>query len=200
MLKALTQPAISKILNNKRQLPEDISSKDMQLKRPRSIKNATLGRRPCVLGYFLPRKRNRFSWQILQKKAEMFADEMKVPESDRPAFSDGWLQKFLQRRGFKTVKMSGESRSADLEAISSELPVLQQIISNYDPSDVFNMDETGLFYCMAPDRTIAARQIGGMKKDKTRITVALCSNSNGSEKRELFFIGHSEKPRAFQEK
>ena len=139
-------------------------------------------------------------WQILQKKAEMFADELGIPESDRPAFSDGWVQKFLQRRKFKFFKLSGESRSADVEAIHSELPVYQQIVAQYDPDDVFNMDETGLFYCMAPDRTIAARQICGLKKDKTRITIVLCANSDGTEKRDLFFIGHSEKPRAFKKK
>ena len=62
------------------------------------------------------------------------------------------------------------------------------------------MDETGLFYRMSPDRTIAARQIGGLKKDKTRITIALCANADGSEKRELFFIAHSQKPRCFKKK
>jgi hypothetical protein len=200
MRKALTQPAISNILNNKRQLPEDIPTKDLQLKRPRVIKLANLD---DVLASWVICCQERgiaLSWVILKKKAELFADEMGVPASERPAFSDGWLQKFLQRRGFKNVKMSGESRSADLEAIRSELPALQKIIAQFDPSDVFNMDETGLFYCMAPDRTIASRQLGGMKKDKTRITVALCANSNGTEKMELFFIGHAEKPRAFKKK
>lgn len=39
-----------------------------------------------------------------------------------------------------------------------------------------------------------------MKKDKTRLSVALCTNADGSEKLEPFFIGHYLKPRAFQKK
>lgn len=96
--------------------------------------------------------------------------------------------------------MQGESGSADNEAITQALPDLKETIARFHPRDVFNMDETGLFYCMAPDRTIAARQLAGMKKEKTRMTVALCANADGSEKLEPFFIGHYLKPRAFQKK
>jgi arginine repressor len=198
--KLLTQPAISNILNNKRQLLDEVVDSNLNLKRPRVVKLSALDEALASWVISCQERGICLSWQILRKKAEMFADEMQIEETDRPAFSDGWLQKFLHRRNFKTIHMSGESRSADVEAIRSELPALQQIIAQYQPSDVFNMDETGLFYCMAPDRTIASRQIGGIKKDKTRITIALCANSNGTEKRNLFFIGHAEKPRAFKKK
>lgn len=198
--KALTQPAISNILNNKRQLMDDNDGGNLNLKRPRIVKLTTLDEALASWVISCQEKGICLGWQILRKKAEMFADELGIPESDRPAFSDGWIQKFLQRRNFKSIKLSGESRSADVEAIHSELPALQQIVAQYDPANVFNMDETGLFYCMAPDRTIASRQIGGLKKDKTRITIALCANSDGTEKRDLFFIGHAEKPRAFNKK
>jgi hypothetical protein len=62
------------------------------------------------------------------------------------------------------------------------------------------MDETGLFYSMPSDRTIASKQISGIKGDKTRITIALTTNCEGSEYIERFFIGHANKPRCFQKK
>ena len=58
----------------------------------------------------------------------------------------------------------------------------------------------GLFYSMAPDRTIAQRQVEGLKKDKTRLTLAFTANADGSDKLPPFFIGHAFKPRCFNKK
>ena len=77
---------------------------------------------------------------------------------------------------------------------------LKELTDGYKLSDIFNMDECGLFYAMAPDRTIAARQLEGTKKDKIRITVALTCNADGSEKLAPFFLGTAAKPRAFEHK
>uniref|UniRef100_A0A1B6M052 DDE-1 domain-containing protein n=1 Tax=Graphocephala atropunctata TaxID=36148 RepID=A0A1B6M052_9HEMI len=53
---------------------------------------------------------------------------------------------------------------------------------------------------MLPKRTLAAQNecITGTKLAKDRITIALCSNANGSHKMPLFVIGKSKKPRAFK--
>jgi hypothetical protein len=83
-------------------------------------------------------------------------------------------------------------------AIEAALPSLRKLIAEYAPKDVYNMDETGLFYRMAPSRTIAQRQIEGSKKDKTRITVALTSNTTGDDKLPPLFIGHAKQPCAFK--
>ena len=96
--------------------------------------------------------------------------------------------------------MSGESGSADVAAINTALPELRAVIEEYAPQNVFNMDETGIFCCLARDRTIATRQLEGVKKDKARISIALCANSDGTEKEEILFIGHAAKPRAFNKK
>ena len=49
----------------------------------------------------------------------------------------------------------------------------------YELKDISNMDETGLFYSMALDRTIAKQQIEGSKKDKTRIAIAFTAMRKG---------------------
>ncbi|CAB5390911.1 unnamed protein product [Rhizophagus irregularis] len=71
---------------------------------------------------------------------------------------------------------------------------LQELISKYDPNDVFNFDETGLFYRMTPNQTLASGPVSGTKKDKTRITVLLGCNSNGTEKIKPLVIGNAQKP------
>ena len=66
--------------------------------------------------------------------------------------------------------------------------------------DVFNADECGLFFSMAPDKTIAAEPLPGCKKAKERITFMPCANADGSEKFELMVIGHAWKPGVFKKK
>ena len=38
------------------------------------------------------------------------------------------------------------------------------------------------YFSLEPDTTLATTRLKGKKKDKERLTVALCANANGSEK------------------
>ncbi|CAG8754431.1 10432_t:CDS:1, partial [Dentiscutata heterogama] len=53
---------------------------------------------------------------------------------------------------------------------------------------------------MAPDKTIAKRQIEGCKKDKTHITIVFTANVDGSHILEPLIISHSKKSRLFKKK
>ena len=68
----------------------------------------------------------------------------------------------------------------------------------YRPEDVYNADETGLFFRMTPDQTLATQAVKGKKKDKARITVLLCTNATGTDKLKPLVIGKSAKPRCFK--
>ena len=77
---------------------------------------------------------------------------------------------------------------------------LQPILQCYDASDVFNADETGLFWRLLPDKTHAVRGetcVGG-KKSKERITLLVCANMDGTEKLPLLAIGKFKSPRCFR--
>ncbi|GKF59962.1 CENP-B homolog protein 2-like protein, partial [Tanacetum coccineum] len=54
--------------------------------------------------------------------------------------------------------------------------------------DIFNMDETGLFFRLQPDHSLATMQLEGKKQDKERLTVAICCNEDGSEKLPLWIM------------
>ena len=58
---------------------------------------------------------------------------------------------------FNAIKVSGEIRSADEEAAQAFLPELQRLIEKEGlvPDQIFNTDETGLFFKMTPDHTLA---------------------------------------------
>ena len=59
------------------------------------------------------------------------------------------------------------------------------------------MDETGLFFRLEPNKTLATGPVSGTKKCKQRITVALCANADGSHKLKPLVIGKSARPRCF---
>lgn len=63
---------------------------------------------------------------------------------------------------------------------------LKQILQKYRAEDVFNIDESGLFFKCLPDSTLCFKNekcLGG-KRSKERITVVLLTNMTGN----FFFI------------
>ena len=66
---------------------------------------------------------------------------------------------------------------------------------------IFNCDETGLYYRLLPDKTLAAsfeKSADSRKKSKDRVTINACSNATGSIKLPLHLIGKAKKPRCFK--
>jgi hypothetical protein len=83
--------------------------------------------------------------------------------------------------------------------MSEELyPKLRATCALYDCKDIFNMDETGLNWKLTPDQSLATQAAAGSKKSKDRITLAITSNADGSEKLQHWVIGKSTKPRCFK--
>jgi len=76
--------------------------------------------------------------------------------------SNGWLHNFKTHNAFKQYQIHGESGDAQMIGIDEQMQILQAKISQYDHDDIYNMDEMGLFYNLAPDTTIASRQIEGL--------------------------------------
>jgi len=67
----------------------------------------------------------------------------------------------------------------------------------YDAEDVYNLDETGLFYRLGPNSTLASGSIYGLKRSKERISIALCCNASGTDKQKSLVIGKFARPRCF---
>ena len=73
---------------------------------------------------------------------------------------------------------------------------IKELLARFQPEDWWNVDESALFAFAPPDRGLSQRQMSGKQANKFRITIAFACNSDGSEKKNLFFIGKS-KPRCF---
>ena len=79
-------------------------------------------------------------------------DLVGIAEDDRLNLSNGWLQCFKARNGLKEVKRHGEAASANTHSVEDEWKRVQALIKKkgYELRDIFNMDETGLFWVYAP--------------------------------------------------
>ena len=62
-----------------------------------------------------------------------------------------------ERYNIKQFKISGESADVDIVVVEDFQERLPDLISQFKPEDVFNCDETGLFYRALPDKTLEER-------------------------------------------
>ncbi|CAG8489193.1 2143_t:CDS:2 [Dentiscutata erythropus] len=80
-----------------------------------------------------------------RQKHKTFAKILKIP-NDNLKFSHGWLFKFKRRHGLEQIKKHGEDSSVDDNVVAIAVPQLKEILKEYSLKDIYNMDETGLFY------------------------------------------------------
>jgi len=90
--------------------------------------------------------------EVLRQKWNTFADLVGIPGDERLKLSDGWLTRFKERHGLAQSVRHGEAASAHGRTVEAERKRIRELIksSGYELRDVFNMDETGLFYGYAP--------------------------------------------------
>jgi hypothetical protein len=98
----------------------------------------------------------------LQQKGLELAKMLNINE-DQIKFTNGWLWRFKQRNGLKKVKFSGEANSAPIETLPEERVRLRALLAKYNKEDIYNADETGLFFRMEPNQTLSTGAISGRK-------------------------------------
>jgi hypothetical protein len=125
------------------------------------------------------------------KKIPMYKDQT------MPAFSDGWLTGFKRRYSIKWHTFHGEAASVP-DSIHHEMKAIQVICDEYAPEDIYNMDETGLYWRRMPNGGLASEGRPGQKRDKTRITIVVASNATGSDRLPLWIIGTAKTPHALR--
>jgi hypothetical protein len=139
----------------------------------------------------------RINDNMLCEKAKVLAEALELVDFKG---SNGWLHKFKQRHNIQSYCMHGEAGSADEQGVNIARVAVPQIIEEggYSPDDVYNCDESGLYYRAQPNRTLNhAGPARGKKKIKDRITVMLCTNVTGTDKRIPLVIHKSARPRCF---
>ncbi|XP_043494104.1 tigger transposable element-derived protein 1-like [Polistes fuscatus] len=159
----------------------------------------------------LTKKRLPIHKELIQEKARLYFNQLKVLEPSSTSCSqnvnfsasNGWFTRFLKRYGLHNVKIQDEAASADETAAMNYREVLAKIIDDggYCPDQVFNADETGLFWKKMPSRTFIAKSektASGFKAAKDRITLLLCSNASGAKMLKPLIINKALHPRALK--
>ena len=73
---------------------------------------------------------------------------------------------FKQRNLLCSFTLHGEANSAPLEILPQQRKFFQELLSNYELENIYNADETGLFYRMTSNQTLATGPVKGRKKVK----------------------------------
>ena len=106
-----------------------------------------------------------FTGDILQKKASKLAELLGI-DSKKVSASDGWLRRFKERNDLRVYRRKGELDSVDHLDIPIHREELQKVLQEYDPDDIFNCDETALFWKLEPSYTLAHNPVSGKKNQR----------------------------------
>ena len=143
------------------------------------------------------RSRNvKITGPIMLEKANQFCILFGLP----PTCNEFYINRWRKRNNILWQgKEHGESASVNPETCKDWLSRLNGICRDYKDENIFNTDETGLFYQMEPSGTMRYRheKCAGGKQSKTRCTVLLTASLTG-EKLPLLIIGKSKNPRCFK--
>ncbi|XP_066970862.1 tigger transposable element-derived protein 1-like isoform X1 [Macrobrachium rosenbergii] len=116
--------------------------------------------------------------------------------------SRGWFNRFKARANLRSLKLQGEAASADQEAADRLPSAFAEIIKEggYSAEQVFNVDETGLFWKRMPGLTDISKEekSSGYKASKERLTLLLGSNASGDFKLKPLLVSLAENPRALK--
>jgi hypothetical protein len=87
------------------------------------------------------------SGELVKESATKILDRL-YPGHEPFEFSNGWLEVFKSRHGIRSYRRLSENGSVDMAAFANTLPAIHDVLDQYAWKDIYNMDETGLFYRM----------------------------------------------------
>ena len=138
------------------------------------------------------------SGEMLLLKAQEYGRVCGYENSEK--LDINWVNRWKARVGVVCKKLHGEAESVDQDGVNEwqnrQLPAL---LKEFLPEQIFNTDETGLFYRCLPDKTHVFKneKCAGGKLSKERLTVLVTASMTG-EKLPPLVIGKSANPRCFK--
>ncbi|XP_037360093.1 jerky protein homolog-like [Talpa occidentalis] len=139
---------------------------------------------------------NPVSGPLCAKRAEFFFYALGMDGDFNP--SAGWLTRFKQRHSIREINIRNERLNGDEAAVEEFCGHLRDFIEreNLQPEQIYNADETGLFWKCLPAKGKCAAS--GRAWAEERVTVLCCANATGLHKLKLCVVGKARKPRSFK--
>lgn len=140
----ITQPTISRWLLNAPSHQGPMSDTASKAKRKGSVKFPELEEK---LREWFDKYQHcvNMTGDLIRSKAVKFRNNLEISE-EQLSLSGGWLDSFKKRHGIDQKQRFGESGDVDMELVESARPGIREILDQYSLSDIYNMDETSLFY------------------------------------------------------
>ena len=112
--------------------------------------------------------------------------------------SNGWLESWQKRFSVRLATLCGEAADVPEYVVADWAKRLPSITAGYAMADIYNADETGLYFRALPNRSMVLHDDHrkGIKTSKERITVLLGCSAAGDKLKPLV-IGKAENPRCF---
>jgi transposase len=136
------------------------------------------------------------SGPLIQEAAKKFAERLKKEDF---VASNGWLECFRRRHDISFKILSGEVASADTTEANNFKAKIKEKCEGYRPEDIFNADETGLYFRALPNKSLVEKykKAGGQKFSKEKVSILFAASSRG-EKLQPLIIGKPKKARCFK--
>ncbi|KAG7477494.1 hypothetical protein MATL_G00070200 [Megalops atlanticus] len=148
--------------------------------------------------HFAVSSNQRVSGDILKAKAVKFAADLNVTGFNA---SNGWLDRWKKRNDIAFKRAFREKEDTDTphsrKWIETDIPAL---LRRYKPEDVYNADETGLYYRALPPGYNTFRKTAQCEGEgvKDRVTLLVCCSMSG-EKMPILIIGKSKQSQFLRE-
>lgn len=199
----IAKSTVCAIKNKKRDILK-VTSRRSEIRKRKTLKSCKMPRMEKKLYSWFCTQRLKnvpVSIELLKTKAKAINETI----AENPNFnaSDGWSQRFKRRFGIRHLKISGEKLSAAPEHVGPFKNYLRKKIEELQLThdQLYNADETGLFWKLLPERTLVTseeRSAPGRKTDKSRVTLLACTNATGEHKIKPLVIGRAANPRCFK--
>lgn len=194
--KNLPKSTVATWLKNRERIKLAVEQGNSKRKRERATKNDDVDKALFVWFTQIRGTNTPVDGALLLEKANELATK-----SNTDTVSATWIERWKKRHQISQSSIVGEAASVSLDVVTEwRESVLPGLLSRYNPKDIFNMDETGLFFRLVTDKTLdfKGKKCQGGKQSKERITVALTANMDGSEKLTPLIIGKFRNPRCFK--
>ena len=185
----ISKPAISRIIKRKNEYLNTFQQNECRIK---SAKEERLEKELFI--WFKDKENNNLTLteNLIIAQAIKIATKLDI---NTLKFSRGWLQGFKRRYGIRSYSNVGNEKLIDIKDYGEDIFLIKSKIKNYSIENVFNFDETALFYQAKPLKSLNTKALKNRENYKKRLTVGLCCNATGYIKLKPIIVNNVKKPR-----
>jgi len=137
---------VSSTLKLSAELLAKATTSNLSSKRQKTVKFPIM--EAALTEWFLANQEHvNLSGDLIRENVMKIIDRL-YPDHPSFEFSNGWLEAFKVCHGIKKHCRFGESSSVNMTTVAATLPGIRQVLDAYEWRDIYNMDESGLFYRM----------------------------------------------------